>query len=515
MPSSHGVPVALTPNIAHLLWRGASASGDRVAIATRDGETSYAALGARAAAFAAALHERGVVPGDRVAIFLERSADAAAAFFGTVAVGGIAVMMADTLRPRQIEYICEHAAARLLVASADLLARQARQVASGIPQLDPLDVAIASCWEPQPRVGSDVAQLIYTSGSTGSPKGVTISHANLWAGVQSVASYLQLGPADRFASLLPFSFDYGFNQLLCALWCGGTLVIDGSRMPEDIIAWLRSADVTVLAAVPPLWMQLLAVPAFAVPIPSLRIMTNTGGRLPVDAVRRIRANQPQAQLFLMYGLTEAFRATFLPPDEVDAYPSSIGRAIPGAEILVLREDGTPCTADEVSELVQRGPTVALGYWNDPVATAATFRQNPCRVAGAPDAERVVYSGDLVRRDEAGRIFFVGRRDKLIMTLGHRVSPDEVADALYASGEVTEAVVTAEPDGMCGEQIVAVVNLAPGGSVARLRAFCKTELPRYMQPARYQVQEELPRVANGKYDVTAIRAQVAAFAREAP
>jgi acyl-CoA synthetase (AMP-forming)/AMP-acid ligase II len=512
MPSSNGFPVTLSTNIAHLLWRGASASGDQVAIVTRDGEISYAALGARAAAFAAGLHERGVVPGDRVAIFLERSADAAAAFFGTVAVGAIAVMLADTLRARQVEYICEHAAVRLLVASADLLARQARQIASGIPLLDPADVAIASSWELHPRVGGDVAQLIYASDSTGLPKGVTISHANLWASVQSVASYLPLGPTDRLASLMPFSFDYGFSQLLCALWCGGTLVIERSRTPEDIIAGLRNAAVTVLAAVPPLWMQLLTTPAFDLPIASLRIMTNTGGRLPVEAVRRIRASQPQAQLFLMYGLTEAFRATFLPPDEVDAHPSSIGRAIPGAEILMLREDGTPAMTDEVSELVQRGPTVALGYWNDPIATAAIFRANPCRVPGTPDVERVVYSGDLVRRDEAGRIYFVGRRDKLIETLGHRVSPDEVADALYASGEVTEAVVTAESDGMCGEQIVAVVNLAPGGSVARLRTFCKTELPRHMQPARYQVQEDLPHVASGNYDVTAIRAQVAAFAR---
>ncbi len=508
-------PIALAPSIAHLLWAAAAADGDRTAIATCGGDISYAALTARAAAFATALHARGIVPGDRVGIFLERSVDAAAAFFGTTAVGGIAVLMDETLRPRQIEQICQHASAKLLVSSADLLARQSREVARGLPQLDCLDVAIADTWTPCSRIGNDVAQLIYTTGPTGLGKGVTISHANLWAGVASVASYLELRQTDRLASVLPFSFDYGFNQLLCALWCGGTLVIDRSRTPEDIVATVVGSRVSILPAVPPLWMQLLAVPAFAEVIPSLRIMTNTGGRLPTDAVRRIRACQPQARLFLMYGQTEAFRATYLPPEEVDLHPSSIGRAIPGAEIMVLRDDGARCDVEEVGELVQRGPTVALGYWNDPTSTAATYRQNPYRVDGAPDAERVVYSGDLVRHDDSGRLYLVGCRNELIQSLGHQVSPDEVADVLYASGEVTECVVTAEPDGMHGEQIVAVVTLVADGSVARLRAFCKTQLPHYMQPARYQVEDDLPRAASGTYDVTAIRAQVAASSRLSP
>lgn len=505
------VPVSLTPNIAQLLWKGAAAHGADTAISERDVETTYAALTGRAAAFATTLRERGLVPGDRVGIFLERNADAAAAFFGVVAAGGVAVIMSDVLRPRQIEHICRHSSARLLISSSVLLARLPRALAPEIDKLDPADVPAEAECDPVPRVSGDVAQLIYTSGSTGLPKGVTITHGNLWAGVQAVSRYLKLDSTDRIASLLPFSFDYGFNQLLCALWCGGTLVIEPARLPEDIVAGLREAEITVLAAVPPLWIQLLTAPGFILPIPSLRIMTNTGGRLPTDVVRRLRAYQPHARLFLMYGLTEAFRATYLSPDEVDAHPCSIGRAIPGSEIMVLREDGTPCAPGEMGELVQRGPTVGLGYWNDPVATAATYRPNPCRPPGAPDAERVVFSGDLVRRDEEGRLYFIGRRDKLIKTLGHRVSPDEIVDALHASGEVIEAVVTTEPDGMRGEQIVAVVRLAPTGTVSRLRAFCRAELPRYMQPARYQVESDIPRVPNGKYDVSALRAQTAAFA----
>ena len=510
MLSAVDVPVCLTPNIAQLLWKSAAAHGDDVVIVSRDGDMTYTELTARAAAFAVSLRARGIESGDRVAIFLERGADAAAAFFGVAAVGGIAVIVSETLRPRQIEHICRHSSARLLIASSVLLARQPRVAAPELARLDPADVPVVGAWEPIPRVADDVVQLIYTSGSSGMPKGVTISHGNLWAGVQSVSRYLQLDSTDRIASLLSFSFDYGFNQLLCALWCGGALVIEVARIPEDIVANLRDAEITVLAGVPHLWRQILATPTFAAPIPSLRAMTSTGGRLPTELVRRMRASQPQARVFLMYGLTEAFRATCLPPDEVDAHPCSIGRAIPGSEVMVLRDDGTPCGPGEMGELVQRGPTVTLGYWNDPVATAVKYGPNPCRPGGAPNGERVVYSGDLVRADDAGRLYFVGRRDKLIKSFGHRVSPDEIVEVIQASGEALEAVVTTEHDGMHGEQIVAVIRLIPNGSVARLRAFCRTELPRHMQPARYQVETDPPRVP---VDVAAIRAQCATFARE--
>jgi acyl-CoA synthetase (AMP-forming)/AMP-acid ligase II len=261
--------------------------------------------------------------------------------------------------------------------------------------------------------------------------------------------------------------------------------------------------VTILPAVPPLWLQLLDVDSFrAEPLEALRIMTNTGGRLPTEAVRKLRRCQPGADLVLMYGLTEAFRSTYLPPEHVDRKPASIGRAIPGAEILVLNDDLAPCKPGEAGTLVHRGPTVALGYWNDPEATARVFRPNPLRPAGTPDVERVVFSGDLVYRDHEGHLFFVGRQDKLIKTLGHRVSPDEVVDVLYASGEVTEALVASEPDELRGERIVAYVLMAEDGSLDRLKSFAAQELPRYMQPSRIEVRPALNRTSSGKHDVAA-------------
>jgi len=319
-----------------------------------------------------------------------------------------------------------------------------------------------------------------------------------------VIEYLGVVSTDRIASVLPFSFVYGMSQVLCAVGSGATLVVERSPLAAQLVAGLRAQRITVLAAVPPLWQQLLRVPSFRdEPLASMRIATNAGGHLPVPVVRALRRAQPHARLFLMYGLTEVLRSTFLPPEQVDQRPDSIGRAIPGAEVLVLRDDRTPCAPGEVGELVHRGPTVTLGYWNDAEATARVFRPHPLRPAGAPDAERVVFSGDLVRQDAEGWLYFVGRRDRMIKTLGYRVSPDEIGTALYASGELAECIITSEPDEARGERIVAFVVLAGGGSLERLKAYVGVELPRHMQPARFEVRDALPRLPSGKHDVAAV------------
>jgi acyl-CoA ligase (AMP-forming) (exosortase A-associated) len=492
-----------------MLGDAAQRDGDKPAIVERHGEVSYTVLRDRAAAIVTALRALGVERGDRVAILLNRGATAAAAFFGVAAAGGVAVILNETLRSRQIEHVLAHCDARILLCSQDLIGALPRALDTRTRIVDVAELTERhQPFQPLPRIGGDVAQIIYTSGSTGLPKGVTITHANLWAGARAVSEYVGISANDRIASLLPFSFDYGFNQLLCATLKGATLVVERSPIPQQIAVTLREQRVTVLPCVPPLWLQLLSAPEFhGSPLPELRAMTNTGGRIPVEAVRRLRHVQPQAQLFLMYGLTEAFRATYLEPDEVDGHPDSIGRAIPGAEIMVLREDGTECLPGEEGELVQRGPTVAAGYWNDPETTARVFRANPRRPAGAPDAERVVFSGDVVRRDDDGRLYFVGRRDRIIKTLGFRVSPDEVCEVLYASGEVAEALVGSEPDEQRGERIVAFVVLKPAGDAARLQRFCRTELPRYMQPARIEAMDMLPRTSSGKFDLRAAQDRV--------
>lgn len=500
-------------NIADMLWHAAERYGCRPAVVAASGSTDYGTLRDRAAAIAEALSDLGVRSYDRVGILLDAGPDAVAALFGVTAVGGIAVVINESLRPRQVEHMLRHAGAAVLITSPGLLERQPRPLETPCRILDVGEIPAASAFGPRARDGTDPAQITYTSGSTGLPKGVTITHANLWAAMRAVTSYLEIVPEDRIASVLPFSFVYGMSQVLCAVGVGATLVIERSPLVQQLVLSLRARHVSVLAAVPPLWLQLLGAPAFHTALPSLRIMTNAGGHLPVAAVRTLREVQPQANLFLMYGLTEVLRSTFLPPDEVDRRPDSIGRAIPAATVLVLRDDLTPCGPGEVGELVHCGPTVTLGYWNDPEATARVFRAHPVRRSDATDGERVVFSGDLVRQDAEGYLYFVGRRDRLIKTLGYRVSPEEITNVLYASGEIVEAVVTAEQDELRGERIVACVVLAEGGSLERLRDFCGSELPSYMQPTRIEVREALPRLPSGKHDLAAVRGPVCTSAEE--
>lgn len=497
-------------NAALLLWRTAHRGGAHPAVVERDAVTDYAGLVQRASAVADALVAAGAGPASPVAIFLERGCDAAAAFFGTLAIGGIAGFVNEGLRPRQVDHILGHSGARHLITTAELLARQPRGLQGDPHVIDVGTLPVPANWggafQPVSRLGDDVAQIIYTSGSTGQPKGVTVTHANVEAAARAVVGYLGISGSDRIASLLPFSFVYGLSQLLCAVTAGAALVVERSPLPQQAIATVRDQDVTVVAAVPALWMRLLATGGLRdALLPVLRVMTNAGGHLPLEAVRGLRAAQPHVRLYLMYGLTEALRSTYLPPEEVDRRPDSIGRAIPGAEIYVVRDDDTPAGPGEVGELVHRGPTVTLGYWRDPQLTARVFRPNPLRPAGAPEAERVVYSGDLVRRDEDGFLYFVSRKDRIIKTMGFRVGPDEVADVLYASGEVAEAAVTGEPDPMWGERIVAHVVLVAEGSLERLKVYCGRELPRHLQPARIEVRDAMPLLPSGKHDVAALKA----------
>lgn len=494
-----------TASVAELLWRAADQTPDAPAVIEGDTLVRWGELRDRAAAWGATLREAGVAgPERQLALFAPRGADAAAAYFGALATGATVVIVNERLRPRQIEYILEHADATALIASRELLSRQPRPLATTVPVFD-ADAPPAAASSPKPPsepVPGGRAQIIYTSGSTGMPKGVVFSHGAIRRAIDVVVGYLGLRQDDRLASLMPFSSVYGLNQLLCATACGAAIVVDHSPVPAQLVATMRRHGVSVLAAVPPLWGQLLQVPSFRdTPLPELRLLQNAGGHLPVDVVRRLRAAQPHARLFLQYGMTETFRGTFLPPEEVDAHPGSMGRPMPTADIRVLREDGTACEVDEVGELVHAGPTLADGYWKDPATTAAVFRPLP----GAEGETRAVYSGDLVRRDADGFLHYVSRRDRIIKTLGFRVGPDEIADVLHASGELLEAVVTTEADAARGDRIVAFVVLAPGGDAARLHRFCGVELPRHMQPGRIAVLDALPRLPSGKYDLAALRA----------
>ena len=491
------------PSIADVLWNAAAIAGDRPALVVGGEVTTYAVLRNRAASVAASLVERGVEPGDRVAILADRGLDSVASYFGALAAGAVAVIVNERLRPRQVEHVLDKSGARVLLATTRLLTEHQRELNTQAAIVDIATIEdLGTYWHPRSPGDRGLAQIIFTSGSTGLPKGVVFSHRAVLSAIEMVVGYQELRSDERILSLLPFSSVYGLNQLLCAVWTTSTLVISISSLPATIVEEAREQRVTVISGVPPLWLQLLATPTFGrARIESLRVLQNAGGHLPVEAVRQLRALQPHARLFLQYGMTETFRSTFLAPEEVDSHPDSMGRAVPGADIWVIADDGHLCAPGEVGELVFSGPTMSDGYWEEPVLTATIFRQLP---EGIDGSGRVVYSGDMVRRDAEGRLYYVSRRDRMIKSLGFRIGPDEIVDVLYASGDILEVAISTEPDRVRGERIIAYVSLRPDGSLEHLEEFARMELPRHMQPARIEVRGALPRLASGKYDLDTMR-----------
>ena len=364
---------------------------------------------------------------------------------------------------------------------------------------------------PAGAIDADMAAIMYTSGSTGQPKGVVLSHRNLIVGAESVSHYLGNTPDDVILSALPLSFDAGFSQLTTAFSVGAHVVLLNYLLPADVVRLCAQHRVTGLTGVPPLWIQIADQDWPAEVAGHLRYFANTGGRMPKATLDRLRSLFPAARPFLMYGLTEAFRSTYLDPAEVDRRPDSIGKAIPNAEILVVRPDGSLCGPGEEGELVHRGALVAMGYWNNPERTAERFRPAPAREPGLCTEELAVWSGDTVVMDEEGFLFFVGRTDEMIKTSGYRVSPTEIEEAAYDTGLVRDAVALGVEDAKLGQHVVLVVSPPRDATVDvdALLARMRKALPLYMLPKRVDVRPEIPRSPNGKFDRALLRKELTA------
>jgi acyl-CoA ligase (AMP-forming) (exosortase A-associated) len=489
---------------------------------------SYGSLAGEVGRFASGLRALGVGRGERIGIYLEKRAEMVVASFGAAAAGAVFVPMNPVLKPQQVAFIGQDCQVRVLVTSPERLT-QLGPLLGQLPSLRHVVVTGADAPHPELPAGlerlswadlmagpdraghrvvdSDVVAILYTSGSTGRPKGVVLSHRNMVAGAKSVASYLDNGPTDTLLAALPLSFDAGFSQLTTAFHAGARVVLLNYLLPRDVLNTLAREKVTGITAVPPLYIQLAGLEWPASINEHLRYFANTGGRMPRETLGQLRARVPRARPFLMYGLTEAFRSTYLPPEEVDRRPDSIGKAIPNAEILVLREDGTECAPDEPGELVHRGVLVGQGYWADAEKTAERYRLLPPGVGGRDPAlqlpEYAVFSGDTVRRDAEGFLYFIGRRDEMIKTSGYRVSPTEVEEILYATRLVGECVAFGIEHATLG-QAIQVLATAPDGSAAldlpALQAACRLQMPAYMVPAGIEaLPGPLPRNPNGKID----------------
>ncbi len=509
---------------------------DAPAVTYADRTVSYHQLWRLLEAFAGQLAGLGLRRGDRVAVYLDKRIETVVALFGSSLADCVFVPVNPLLRAHQVGYILRDCGARALVTSPERLdlLRGELEDSKSVEHVVLAGLTAAAAAEPgqryavsqwpgqqaadeQPALAAtgaidvDMAAILYTSGSTGRPKGVVLSHRNLLAGAASVSSYLGNTADDVILSALPLSFDAGFSQLTTAFEVGAHVVLLNYVLPADLVRMCARHRVTGLTGVPPLWIQVASQAWPPEATAQLRYFANTGGRMPKATLDKLRATFPAARPFLMYGLTEAFRSTYLDPAEVDRRPDSIGKAIPNAEILVVRPDGSLCEPGEEGELVHRGALVAMGYWNDPERTAERFRPAPVTEPGLCATDIAVWSGDAVVRDEDGFLYFVGRNDEMIKTSGYRVSPTEIEEVAYETGLIRDAVALGLPDATLGQHVLLIVSPPPGGEVeaASLLAAMKKVLPAYMMPRRVEVRAEIPRSPNGKFDRAGLRSELTA------
>lgn len=513
-----------------LLSSQAQQQPDKIAIEHKSEKVSYKTLDSYASNFSNGYHQLQLKKGSRVGIFLPKQIDTVSAFFGTLKAGGCIVPINPILKPAQIEHILCDCDVSILVTTKARLSQIKEHLhacnalkkivvtdldtesSSNEPAINS-DIDIVSwntfCSHPSSSnndtiIESDLAAIFYTSGSTGKPKGVVLTHHNMYVGAESVAKYLNNTADDRILAVLPFSFDYGFSQLTTAMLKGATVILLDYLLPKDVIKTLEKTQATGLAGVPPLWMQITKL-AWPESIKThLRYITNSGGAMPQSTLALLQDKLPNTNVYLMYGLTEAFRSTYLPPDQVSIRPTSMGKAIPNAEIFVINSNNEECKPGEQGELVHRGPLVAQGYWNDPKKTAQRYKPLPPSLTdGRTVTELAVWSGDAVTKDEDGYLYFVSRTDEMIKTSGYRVSPTEIEESLLLLDKISEAVAMGIPHPELGQAIVVVATSASEDKELEKSVLSelKKQLPPYMLPQKIFIRDDLPRNANGKFDRT--------------
>ncbi len=508
-----------------LLANSVERDAEGVAVVEGEDEHTYEDLERESNALGAALVESGVEKGDRVGVYLEKSWEAIVAMLAASRVGAAYVNINPLFKPPQVAYLAQDCDIRVMIGDSVRLADLEPGTVSGTAfykgeaptegvagGLVDLAEALASGEEPaqERRVSEvDLATILYTSGSTGMPKGVATSQRNVVVGAQIVSTYLDNTADDRILSALPLNFDAGMSQFTTALRVGAALYLLRSRLPGDLLKALRRYEITGVTGVPPLWSLLIrgAKSLQESPLTHLRYLANTGGRIPqanLDELRRL-LEPSGTRIFLMYGLTEAFRSTYLDPAEIHRSSpeqgNCIGKAIPDTEIMVVNKEGRECAPGEPGELVHRGPTVAMGYWGNEEATRRAYRPNPIAPPELLDVERVVYSGDTVTRDEEGYLYFLGREDAMIKNQGYRLSPEEVENLLLGSGLVHEACAFGVENPAVGQDVIAVISLRDGrdGALDSVREHAVNNGPPYMIPKEILVWDELPKTGSGKID----------------
>ncbi len=505
---------------------------DHIALVSDGQRHSYRELLQRSQQLAAALQDTGLQRGDRVALFMDNRVEMAVAVWAVLQAGGAFMPINPLTKADKLAYMLNDARARVLITQDNLrgvwhaaLAQNTSvdvtwvcglQAADGPGVGDARERALPAFAPPAAPdtdthvtdvglIDQDLAAIIYTSGSTGEPKGVMLSHLNMVSACTSVSTYLGLRADDTVLCALPLAFDYGLYQLLMCARVGATLVLERSfTFPVKVLEVMVRERVTVFPGVPTMFamlMNLQTLPSFD--LGHLRMITNTAAALSEAHIQRLRALFPQATLFSMYGLTECKRVTYLPPEQLDVRPTSVGRGMPNEEVWLVDEAGQRLPNGSTGELVVRGSNVMLGYWDKPKATAQRLKPGP--VIGGQAGAPVLYTGDLFRTDSEGYLYFVARKDDIIKSRGEKVSPKEVENALYAIEGVFEAAVIGVPDDLLGQAVKAFVVCQPGVTLTEREVIrgCLSRLESFMAPKHVEFVDALPKTDTGKIKKTGL------------
>jgi long-chain acyl-CoA synthetase len=514
--------------VQDFLQNSAARLPDKVALVCGDRRLTYAQVDAMADRLANAMIAHGLKRGDRVAIYLNNSVETVVGIFATLKAGSVFVVVNPTTKHDKLTYILNDCRATGLLAEPGILkAYQDAPLLADVPSLkfaifcgpraagaaqtaeagplpvldfDGIQAAYPAHRPPQVNIDLDLACLIYTSGSTGDPKGVMSDHSNVVFAASSIVEYLQNVEDDIVINVLPLSFDYGLYQLLMVFNFGGRLILERSfTYPAAILKLMEKERVTGFPGVPTIYAILLQMDLSPYDLSSLRYLSNTAAALPPSHIIELRQKFSWATLYSMYGLTETKRTLYLPPDQLDRRPGSVGIAIPGTEVWLEDEDGKRLGPGQTGELVVRGRHVMRGYWENPRATAERYRPGPL------PGERVCYTGDLFRTDEEGYLYFVGRKDDIIKSRGEKVAPKEVENVLYGLKGVVEAAVVGVPDPILGEAVKAFVVLDGAKlSEAEVLAHCRANLEDFMIPKYVEFRDALPKTSSGKIKKTDLK-----------
>ena len=489
---------------------------ERCALIVGERRYSYARINQLAGTLAARLMARGVTRGDRVALYLDNGLDAVVGVYAALKCGAVFMPVNPLTKADKLAYLLRDAEARAIITQESLRTEFAAALSKtpGARVCVVVETEGAECpvygteIGPCPPDGSagvidiDLASIIYTSGSTGEAKGVMLTHLNMLSAARSVTQYLGLREDDVILCTLPLAFDYGLYQVLMAFMVGATVVLERSfAFPVKILERMAAERVTVFPGVPTMFSMLLNLKTIGrYDLAKLRLITNTAAALSETHIRALRGMFPQAQLYSMYGLTECQRVSYLPPEQLDARPTSVGRGMPNEEVWLVDEAGGRLPPGSVGELVIRGSHVMHGYWRKPEATARRLKLD--RLTG----EAVLYSGDVFRSDAEGYLYFVARKDDIIKSRGEKVSPREVENVLYGMPAVQDVAVIGVQDALLGQAVKAFVVLREGHRCTEreLIKYCAARLESFMTPKYVVIVTDLPRTDTGKISKTGLQ-----------